>query len=84
MRDSFSEENEMNEDKPIAFHAYEILKKRGKPLHYLELTKLIMKRKEIKGNTPWKTVNSAICTNSKFKRIGKDRSGTYALTEWEI
>ena len=72
----------MNEDRSTAFHANEILKKRGKPLHYLELTKLIMKRKEIKGNTPWKTVNAAICTNPKFIRIGKNRSGIYALSEW--
>ena len=74
----------MSEEKPIPYHAYEILKKRGKPLHYLELTKLIMKKKEIKGRTPWKTVNAAICTNPKFKRIGKSRIGMYALSEWEI
>ena len=36
-----------------------------------------------KGKTPWKTVNAVICTNSRFKRIGKGRSGTYALTEWK-
>ena len=83
LQDSFRMESEMNGDKPIAFYAYEILKKKGKPLHYVELTKLIMKRKEIKGKTPWKTVNAAICTNPKFKRIGKRRSGTYALSEWD-
>lgn len=72
----------MNKEKSIEFHAYDILKKNGKPLHYLELTKLIIKQKEIKGETPWKTVNAVICNNSKFKRIGKNRSGIYALSEW--
>ena len=63
----------MYKEKSIEFHAYDILKKNGKPLHYLELTKLIMKRKEVNGNTPWKTVNAAICTNSEFKRIRNNR-----------
>lgn len=71
----------MNQEKSILIYAYEILKKEGKPLHYKTLTELIMKKKELKGKTPWNTVNAVICTNSKFKRIGKDRSGIYALSE---
>ena len=74
----------MNQEKSILTHAYEILKKEGKPLHYKTLTDLIMKKKELKSKTPWNTVNAAICTNSKFKRIGKGRSGTYALREWKV
>jgi DNA-directed RNA polymerase delta subunit len=68
----------MKKENTIAEIAYEILKKRGEPLHYKEITNLIMKSKEVKGKTPWNTVNASLCTNPKFKRVDK---GTYALSD---
>ena len=74
----------MDTKQSIADVAYEILRKKGEPLYYKDLTKLIQKKKEIKGKTPWNTVNASLCTNPKFKRVGKSRSGIYALKEWKI
>lgn len=73
----------MEKNQSITKFAYEILKKKGSPMHYKELTKLIMKKKEIKGKTPWNTVNSSLCTNPKFKRMGKWRGGIYGLADWK-
>lgn len=68
----------MKKECSIAEIAYEILKKRREPLHYKEITNLIMKKKELKGKTPWNTVNACLCTNPKFKRVDK---GIYALSD---
>ena len=73
----------MKTNESIPEIAYEILKKSKKPIHYKDLTKKIMENKELKGNTPWKTVNACLSTNPKFKRIGEGRSGTYTLSEWD-
>ena len=73
----------MGKNQTITDIAYEILKEKGESFHYKDLTKLIMKKKEVKGKTPWKTVNASLCMNSKFKRIGKSRSGIYVLKEWK-
>jgi len=70
-------------NKSISRIAYELLKNKGTPIHYTELTRLIMKKKEIKGRTPWKTVNSVLCRSSNFERFGKGRTGKYKLVEWE-
>ena len=73
----------MKSNHSIRLMAYEILRKKGKPLHYKEITELIMQKKELKGNTPWKTVNAQLCLSPKFKRIGVGRTGMYGLKEWK-
>lgn len=73
----------MAKQKLIKELAYEILKKDEKPLHYKEITRKIMKKRTLTGKRPWLTVNARLCTNPKFKRIGKGRTGIYGLTEWK-
>ena len=63
--------------------AYKILKKKGKPLHYKEITKLIMKEREVKGKSPGKTITCCLYRDQKFEKIGKKRNGIYGLTEWK-
>jgi len=40
-----------------------------------------MKKKKLRGKTPWNTVNAVLCKNSKFKHVGEEKSGTYGLSE---
>jgi hypothetical protein len=64
----------------IAKIAYEILKEEEKPLHYKELTELLLKRLPLEGKTPYESVRTQIGYNQNFKRIAE---GVYALAEWE-
>ena len=65
--------------RPISIVAEEILQKTGQPLHYKELTKMLIDKCDLSGKTPYESVRSSLATNPKFKRIAE---GTYALTSW--
>lgn len=69
----------MERRKSIKILAYEILKMKGKPLNYRELVNLIMKKRELKGDTPDQTVISILIRSPTFKRMGR---GVYGLAEW--
>ena len=58
--------------------AYSILKKQGKPMHYIDITNEVMKKKNSKGKTPFKTVGVEINKDNRFIRVG---SGIYGLKE---
>jgi len=63
--------------------AYMLLKKQKQPLHYKAITKKIMKKGRLSGKRPWCTVNSRLCVDGRFVRVGKGRTGLYALGEWQ-
>jgi len=58
--------------------AYEILKKAGKPLHYQEIAKEILKKKKFWGKTPEYSVLGVLLKDQK-KRFVRVRKGTYAI-----
>ena len=66
-------------ERPITRVAEEIFIREKCPLHYKELTKIIMRERSLGGRTPHETVRSAIGTDSRFKRVAE---GVYALAEW--
>jgi len=61
--------------------AFELLKKEGKPLHYKELTRRILKMKKSFGRTPEMTLISVMSKDPRFVRVGP---GLYSLRhiEW--
>jgi hypothetical protein len=59
--------------------AEEIFRRESRPLHYKELTQMIMRERTLQGQTPHETVRSSIGTDPRFKRVAE---GVYALTEW--
>jgi DNA-directed RNA polymerase delta subunit len=65
---------------PVTKAAEEILEKSGKPMHYMEITKLILRKCDLHGKTPDQSVCSRISTNSKFVRVAE---GVYALSKWK-
>lgn len=54
--------------------AIEVLKKTGKPLHYVEITRLALEAGllETEGETPARTINAFISTDIKYKGSGSD------------
>jgi hypothetical protein len=66
-------------ERPITRVAEEIFRREKRPLHYKELTKMVMLERSLGGRTPYETVRSAIGTDPRFKRVAE---GVYALTEW--
>lgn len=66
--------------KTIAERAWEIFEQEQRPLHYRELTDLILKQTQLGGKTPAQSVRSAIGTNDGFKRVAE---GVYCPTEWD-
>ena len=63
----------------VAVVAEEIFLKVGKPLHYKELTKMLIDQCQLMGKTPHESVRSSLGINPKFKRIDE---GIYGLTVW--
>lgn len=64
----------------VATAVEELLEQSGKPMHYKEITKLIIDKCALAGKTPHETVRSRIGINSKFMRISE---GVYALSKWK-
>ena len=60
----------------IASVAEGILRAKNQPMHYLELTRLILKQRPISSRVPYNTVASVLVTNPRFKRVAE---GVYAL-----
>ncbi len=60
---------------------YKILKEKGKPMHYKEITEIVLKESNSLGQTPQNTMFARMSTDTKerFKHLGK---GVFALTEW--
>ncbi len=73
----------MKKSQSISEMAYNILKERGGPLHYEEITKQIMKKRKIEGKIPRNIVSSCLIRSSKFKKVTRARDGMYGLAEWE-
>ena len=59
--------------------AWGILKKRGIPLHYTEITRLVMRKRPLTGRTPANSVRARLGSDPRFKRVAE---GVYALAEW--
>jgi hypothetical protein len=70
----------MEKTRPVVEIALEIFKKEGKPIHYIDLTNMILEKCTLSGKTPHMTVRSRIGTDGRFKRIAE---GVYALSEWD-
>ncbi len=51
--------------------AYRILRQRGKPMHYRELTNEVLRFVKSGGKTPAATLNSAMGSDRRFIRIGR-------------
>lgn len=60
--------------------AWALLKKHRRPMHYREITSLILAKCSLHGKTPHETVRSQLATHARFKRVAE---GTYALALWE-
>lgn len=56
--------------------AVKILSARREPMHYTELTKLILKQRPIVGATPFKSVYSVLVRSREFRKTG---AGKYTL-----
>lgn len=65
--------------KTIANIMEEILRAKNKPMHYLELTRLVLKQRPISSLVPFNTVASVLVTDPRFKRVAE---GVYALASW--
>jgi len=65
--------------KTIASIMEEILRAKNKPMHYLELTRLVLKQRPISSRVPFNTVASVLVTDPRFKRTAE---GVYALASW--
>lgn len=76
---SLKQEDKVFHKNSIRSIAYDLLKQKGKPMHYRDLADLIMKRRKIEGKTPYRTVGSRLSTGKMFKRID---TGIYGLSEW--
>ena len=59
--------------------AEEILLKTGHPLHYKEITKMLLDQCNLLGKTPHETVRSRLATSPKFKRVAE---GVFGLAIW--
>jgi hypothetical protein len=66
--------------RPVSIVAEEILLKVGRPLHYKELTKMLLDQCDLLGKTPHESVRSTLATNSKFKRVSE---GVFGLAIWK-
>ncbi len=66
--------------KSVKEAALELFKDAKKPLHYKDLTRMIIDECNLSGKTPHETVRSLIGTDTRFKRVAE---GVYALSEWE-
>jgi len=69
--------------KPDSFTAlaYQILKKTGKPMYYLDITREILKIKKTKGKTPSETLRVMMTNDDRFVRVDR---GIYGLKDWYI
>ena len=70
----------MKTRKTVKEIVFEILKKAKQPLHYKEITKLVLKECKLGGKTPHDTIRSYLGTEDRFKRVSE---GVYSLSEWE-
>jgi DNA-directed RNA polymerase delta subunit len=70
----------MSEKASVRKAAKELLEKSGKPMHYVEITKRILHRCNLQGETPHESVRSLIATDPNFIRVAE---GVYALSIWK-
>ena len=70
----------MKKSRTVKEAAFDILNELGHPLHYKELTKLVLEECNLEGKTPHETVRSLIGTDKRFKRVSE---GVYALSDWK-
>ncbi len=70
------------EMKPVSIIqlAEKILHQEGRPLHYKDLTDMLMSEIKLGGRTPHETVRARMGSSPKFKRVAE---GVYALSEWQ-
>jgi len=67
-----------------ADRAFRVLSEAGQPLHLREIARQVNQRMANAGhpaNIPWRSIQSQVVGDSRFKNIG--RSGNWALTTWE-
>ena len=70
----------MREKVSVRKAAKELLDEAGKPMHYMEITKQILHRCNLHGETPHESVRSIIGTSPNFIRVAE---GIYALSTWK-
>ena len=66
--------------RPIWVLAEEIFRREERPLHYRDLTQMILQERESRSLTPHESVRSVAGTDPRFKRVAE---GVYALAEWQ-
>jgi DNA-directed RNA polymerase delta subunit len=59
---------------------YQILTEEKRPLHYVEITRLVLTRMKLKSKTPEKSVATSLTRSTKFKRVAE---GIYGLRSWK-
>jgi DNA-directed RNA polymerase delta subunit len=69
-------------DKSFYTLAQKVLQENKKPMHYIDITKEILKTKEIKGKTPERTVMAVILRDKHnvFKSVGE---GIFGLSSFQ-
>ena len=70
----------MENKRPVKEAAMQIFLEEGKPIHYKELTKMLLSKCNLTGKTPHESVRSLLGRDKRFKRVAE---GIYALSEWE-
>ena len=66
--------------RPVKDVAIEIFIEIGEPIHYKELTNMLIDKCHLSGKTPHESVRSLIGADKRFKRTAE---GVYALSEWD-
>ncbi len=59
--------------------AYDLLKRKGRPMHYTDIADNVLEVVKLGGATPQYTILVGMIKDPRFYRYGK---GTYGLTEW--
>jgi hypothetical protein len=60
--------------------AEQILLKAGRPLHYKEITKMLLNQRDLSEKAAYKTVRSMLAKSPKFKRVDV---GVFSLAIWK-
>ncbi len=69
----------LDRDGSLVDLAYEILRRRGKPLAYKEITEELLKIRPFIGENPYQAVNIALSGDKRFLSVDK---GVWGLTKW--
>lgn len=65
--------------RPVVVVAEEILLENGHPLHYREITRMLINQCNLSGKTPHQSVRTMLAISPKFKKVAE---GVFGLAIW--